>query len=414
MLDIKFIRENKEKVKKATADKQLDPSLVDQVLKLDERWRKMLGEVESLRAERNQISSKQQGISSRGKEIKEELKKIEPELKALEEKYNEAMRELPNPARDDVKVGKDDTENEFIRKEGKPVKFTFAPKDHLELGEKLGIIDVERAAKVSGARFSYLKGDAVLLEFALVNFAMETLMKEGFIPVVPPVLIKTENMKAMGYMEHGGDEQMYVLDKDGLVLVGTSEQSIGPMHANEILDTKSLPIRYAGFSTCFRREAGTYGKDMQGILRVHQFDKIEMFSYALPEAGDKEHEYLLSLEEKFLHGLALPYQVVKMCTGDLGAPAARKYDLEAWIPSQNKYREVTSTSTCTDFQARRLNIKYREGDKTEYVHTLNGTAFAIGRTIIAIMENYQQKDGSIKIPKVLQKYLGKDIISLPK
>lgn len=427
MLDIKFIRENTEKVKKAVKAKQLNASLVDKVLELDEKRRKLLVQVEILRAKRNEVSAsaspspspapdeeeiitpKEETID-KGKKLKEELKKIEPELKEIEKRYSLAMLQIPNPAKDDVKVGKDDSENEIVRKEGEPKKFDFIPKNHLELGEKLGIIDVERAAKVSGARFSYLKSDAVLLELTLVNFAMETLVKEGFIPVVPPALIKTENMRAMGYMEHGGDEQMYVLDKDGLVLVGTSEQSIGPMHAGEILDTKNFPLRYVGFSPCFRREAGTYGKDMQGILRVHQFDKVEMFSYVRPEDSDKEHEYLLGLEEKLLQALEIPYQVVKMCTGDLGAPAARKYDLEAWIPSQGKYRELTSTSTCTDFQARRLNIKYREGEKTEYVHTLNGTAFAIGRTIIAILENYQQEDGTVKIPKILQKYMGKDII----
>ncbi len=411
MLDIQFIRENKEKIKKGVAAKQLDPKVVDELLVLDEKRRKLIVEVEELRAERNEISSKEHVVSSKGKEIKEKLKKLEPELKEVEEKYKKTMFKIPNSPADDVKEGKNDTENEVLRKHGEPKKFDFKPKDHLELGEKLGIIDVERAAKVSGARFGYLKGDAVLLEFALVQLAIETLTKEGFTPVVPPVFIKTEMMQGMGYMEHGGNEQMYIFDKDGLVLVGTSEQSIGPMHANETLMANSLPLRYMGFSTCFRREAGTYGKDTRGILRVHQFDKVEMFSYVKPEDGDREHEFLLSLEEKLLQKLKLPYQVVKMCSGDLGMPAARKYDLEAWIPSQEKYRELTSTSTTTDFQARRLNIKYREGDKTEFAHTLNGTAFAIGRTIIAILENYQQEDGSVKIPKVLQKWVGKDKIS---
>jgi len=214
---------------------------------------------------------------------------------------------------------------------------------------------------------------------------------------------------SMGYLEHGGEEDMYVFEKDGLVLTGTSEQAIGPMHANETL--KDLPLRYVGFSSCFRRESGSYGKDTRGVLRVHQFDKVEMFSFTKPEDSDKEHEYLLSLEEKLFAALEIPYQVVKMCSGDLGAPAARKYDLEAWMPGQGEYREVTSTSTTTDFQARRLNIKYQSGGKTEYVHTLNGTAFAIGRTIIAIMENYQQEDGSVEIPEVLRKWVGKDKIT---
>lgn len=415
MLDIQFIRDNKEKVKKGVSAKQLDPKIVDELLTLDEKRRKLIIEVEELRKRRNEVAEERK-VSEEGKKIKEELKEKEPALKEIEEKYKRLLFEIPNPPADDVKTGKDESENEVVRKWGEPneqfkSKSKFKIRDHLELGQKLGIIDVERAAKVSGARFAYLKGDAVLLEFALVQLALETLIKEGFIPVVPPILIKTESMKGMGYMEHGGDEQMYIFDKDGVILVGTSEQSLGPMHMGEILDTKRLPLRYAGFSTCFRREAGTYGKDTRGIFRVHQFDKVEMFSFVKPEDGVREHEYLLSLEEKFLQALAIPYQVVKMCSGDLGAPAARKYDLEAWLPGQGKYREVTSASTTTDFQARRLNIKYRDGDKVDYVHTLNGTAFAVGRTIIAILENYQEKDGSVVVPEILRKWVGKDRIT---
>ncbi|MBI4153466.1 serine--tRNA ligase, partial [Candidatus Woesebacteria bacterium] len=347
-----------------------------------------------------------------GKKIKEELKGKEPELAKVENQYKEFLLQIPNLPADDVKEGKDENENEVVRSWGEPKKFDFEAKDHIALGESLNIIDIERAAKVSGPRFAYLKGDAMLLEFALVQLALETLMKEGFVPVIPPVLIKKEMMEGMGYLEHGGEEDMYVFDKDGLVLVGTSEQTIGPMHANEVL--RDLPLRYVGFSSCFRRESGSYGKDTRGILRVHQFDKVEMFSFTKPEDSDKEHEYLLSLEEKLFQALEIPYQVVKMCTGDLGAPAARKYDLEAWMPGQGTYREVTSTSTTTDFQARRLNIKYQDGGKTELVHILNGTAFAIGRTIIAILENYQQKDGSVIIPEALRKWVGKDRISKTK
>jgi seryl-tRNA synthetase len=407
MLDIIFIRENTEKVKAGVAAKQLDPKIVDEVLKLDEKRRKLIVEAEELRAKRNKAAEAKD--IEVGKKIKEELKKVEPELSKAEEEFKKSLSELPNLPADDVKEGKDERENEVVKKWGEVKKFDFKAKDHLDLGEALGIIDVERAAKVSGSRFGYLKGDAVLLEFALVQLAMETLVKEGFVPVVPPVLIKKEMMGAMGYLEHGGEEDMYVFDKDGLVLVGTSEQAIGPMHANEVLN--NLPLRYVGFSSCFRRESGSYGKDTRGILRVHQFDKVEMFAFTKPEDSDKEHENLLSIEEKLLQALEIPYQVVKMCSGDLGAPAARKYDLEAWMPGQETFREVTSTSNCTDFQARRLNIKYQAGGKTEYVHTLNGTAFAIGRTIIAIMENYQQKDGSIEIPEVLRKWVGKDIIA---
>ncbi len=412
MLDINFIRENKEKVKKGVAAKQVDAKLVDEVLKLDEKRRDLIKKVEELRQKRNEIA-KLQKPSEDGKKIKDELQDIEPELKNIEEEFKKIMLQLPNPPADDVKIGKDENENEIIKKWESPTKFDFKPKDHLELGEALGIIDVPRAAKVSGTRFYYLKGAGAVLEFALIQFALKTLSKEGFIPVIPPVLIRKKSMAGMGYLEHGGEENMYVLEEDGLVLVGTSEQSMGPMHMDEVLDGEKLPLRYMGFSSCFRREAGAYGKDTKGIFRVHQFDKVEMFSFTKPEEGDKEHEFLLSLEEKFFQALKIPYQVVKMCSGDLGAPAARKYDIEAWLPGQEKYREVTSTSTCTDFQARRLNIKFKNGEKPDFVHMLNGTAFALGRTMVAILENYQQKDGTVLIPEVLRDYTGFDKISPP-
>ena len=404
MLDIQFIRDNPDKVKKSTENKNYDPKIVDEVLALDKKRRELLQKIEALRAERNQLTRMD---LVKGKKIKNKLKEFEPALKEIEKKLKELMYQLPNPAAKDVKAGKNEAENEVVRKWGKIRKFEFAVKDHAELGEKLGMIDIGRAAKVSGSRFAYLKGDGVRLEMALVNLALETLTKKGFIPVVPPVLIKTEMMQAMGYLEHGGDEQMYIFDKDNQVLVGTSEQAIGPLHSGEVFKAEDLPRRYMGWSTCFRREAGTYGKDTRGILRVHQFDKVEMFSFTKPEDSDKEHEFLLKTEEELLQALEIPYQVVKMCSGDLGAPASRKYDLEAWLPGQNQYRELTSTSSCTDFQARRLNIKFKDKDKRQYVHTLNGTGFAIGRTLIAIMENYQTKDGHIEIPKVLQKYIGK-------
>ncbi len=408
MLDIQFIRDNPEKVKKGISARQLDPKLVDEVLSLDKKRRELLAEIEELRAKRNQAAKAKK--VEEGKKIKLQLQKLEPELKKVGSKFKKALYQIPNIVAPDVPEGKDESENKVLRKWGEPKKFDFKPKDHLELGEALDIIDVKRAAKVSGTRFGYLKGDATLLEFALINLALETLIKEGFIPVTPPALIKKQAMRGMGYMEHGREKDMYVLEKDGIVLVGTSEQSIGPMHMNEVFKAKDLPKRYVAFSSCFRREAGSYGKDTRGILRVHQFDKVEMFSFTKPEDSDKEHEFLLSLQEKFFQALDIPYKVVEMCSGDLGAPAARKYDLEAWMPGQGKYREITSTSNTTDFQARRLNIKYQDKGKTKFVHTLNGTAFAIGRTIIAILENYQEKDGSIVIPKVLQKWVGKDKI----
>lgn len=403
MLDINFIRENPEKVKKACRDKQRDPKIVDELLRVDKKRREILQKIEKLREERNKLTKKD---IKRGREIKAKLKALDPKLKEITIEFEELMFQVPSMPASDVPVGKDESENIVVRTWGKIPKLDFKPRDHLEIGEMLDIIDVKRAAKASGTRFGYLKNEAVQLEFALVNFALKTLTQKGFIPVVPPVLIKEEMMRGMGYLEHGGKENMYLLKKDGFVLVGTSEQSIGPMYTGEIFETKDLPRRYVGFSTCFRKEAGTYGKDTRGIFRVHQFDKVEMFSFIEPQkdADKKEHEYLLSLEEELVQALEIPYQITKMCTGDLGDPTARKYDVNCWLPSQKKYRETHSTSTCTDFQARRLNIRYRKNGKTDFVHTLNGTAIAIGRMMIAILENYQQKDGSVLVPKVLQKY----------
>jgi seryl-tRNA synthetase len=414
MLDIKFIRENPEKVQKAAKEKKVDVD-VKHILEIDDKFHELSIQVQTLREERNVNSGSIKGKPTQeqiknGQEIKLKIEKIEPALKAVEEELKEWLLKIPNVAKDDVKFGENDTQNDVIKTVGEPTKFNFKPKDHLELGEKLDIIDVQRASKISGARFYFLKNDGALLEFALRELAFELLLKEGFIPVLPPVMIKTEVMKGLGYMENGGDEDMYVFEKDGLVLVGTSEQSIVAMHQDDTFDAKDLPKRYVSFSTCFRREAGSYGKDTKGILRVHQFDKVEMVSFVKQGEDDKEHEYLLLLEEKLLQALKIPYQVVKMCTGDLGFPAARKYDLEAWIPSENKYREVTSASTTTDFQARRLNIKYREDDQTQFVNILNGTAFST-RPIIAILENYQNEDGSVNVPEVLQKYLNKKKIS---
>lgn len=422
MLDIKFVRENAELVQNAAKAKKADVDIAH-LLEIDKQRSDLHQIVQALQEERNALVK---GITGKptdeqiqkGKEIKEKLEKEEQQLNIVDEALQKLLLSIPNPAKSDVKIGKDESENDVVRTFKQPTTFTFTPKDHLELGEKLGIIDVERATKVSGARFAYLKGDAVLLEFALVQYAMEILMKEGFIPVVPPTLIKRETMQGLGYMENGGEEDMFSLARDDMFLVGTAEHSLVPMHMNEILDGKKFPLRYVGFSSAFRREAGSYGKDTRGIIRVHQFDKVEMVSLVETGKDDEENEFLLSLEEKLFQGLDIPYQVVKMCTGDLGFPAARKYDIEAWMPSQKKYREVTSVSTVTDFQARRLKIRYkkdlpagRQGEGTEFAYILNGTAFAIGRTIVAILENYQQEDGSVVVPEVLRKYVGKDVIT---
>ena len=414
MLDIKFIRENPEKVKKGAKNKGVKVD-VDRLLEVDKNRRELLSQIESLRAEQNKLSKpfaakgkpvKGEDAIKKAAELKRKVKGLEERFKLLDEEFDELMAQVPNLPFDDVPVGKDEADNKVLRKEGKVPKFAFNIKDHLELGEGLDIIDVKRASKVAGSRFAYLKGEAVWLWFALVRLAFETLREKGFRALLPPVMIKPEMAWAMGYLEQTDDEDAYFLEKDKLYLVATSEQTIGAMHAGEAFEEKDLPKRYFGFSTCFRREAGAYGKDTRGIIRQHQFDKIEMFSFTKPKESEKEHELMLSIEEELMGALALPYQVVNICTGDLGRPAVKKYDIETWMPSQNKYRETHSTSNCTDFQSRRLNIRYKDkkANKLEFVHTLNGTAFA-QRPLIAVLENFQQKDGSVKIPKALHKHL---------
>jgi len=408
MIDTTLLRDNPQKIAQAANDKRIELN-TEHIAHIDAEYRKVLVDVQTLRESRNRFA-KDRDIEA-GKRIKGELDQKEKALEALKQELDTLLLTIPNPAKDDVKVGKDDTENDVIRTYKTPTEFTFPVKDHLEIGEYLNMIDMERAAKVSGARFVYLKNDGVLLELALIQFALKTLMKEGFTPVITPDLIKKETMQGLGYMENGGDEDMFQIPSDDLVLVGTAEHALVPMHKDEVLDAKTFPLRYAGFSNAYRREAGSYGKDTRGILRVHQFDKVEMVSFVKKGEDDAEHEYLLSLEENFFKALDIPFQVIKMCTGDLGFPAARKYDIEAWMPSQKKYREVTSVSTVTDFQSRRLKIRYRDGDTTEYAMILNGTAFAIGRTLIAILENYQQEDGSVVVPEVLREYVGKDVLT---
>jgi len=407
MLDINFIRENSGKVKDACEKKNVDVD-VDLILELDKKKRELMTKSENLKAQQNKLG---RDNIEEAKKLKTEYKEIEPQLKETEEKLNAMLLQLPNIPFDDVPVGKDDSENVVLRKVGKPPKFNFTAKDYMQLGESLDLIDTQRAGKISGSRFGFIKNELALLEFALIKLALDTAMKEGFKPVIPPVMVKEEIASGTGFLEGTDRQECYYLQDDKLYLTGTSEQSLTGMHMNEVLNEKKLPLRYAGFSTCFRREAGSYGKDTKGILRVHQFDKLEMVIFSKPEDSKKEHELLLSIEEKLMKELGLPYQVINICTGDLGRPAAKKYDIETWLPSENKYRETHSTSNCTDFQARRLNIRYKdERGKMQFVHTLNGTAFAIGRILIMIMENYQQKNGGVKVPRALQKYCGFKII----
>jgi seryl-tRNA synthetase len=414
MLDIKFIRDNPEKVETACKKKQVKVD-IDALLDIDKKRRELLQGIEQIRAQKNEASDKiskskldseKKGIILKMKELDKKGERIEKSFNILAKEFDDSMLQIPNIPFDDVPVGKDDAGNVVMRKVGEKPKFEFKFKNYLELAENLDLIDVKRAAKTSGSRFGFIKREAVFIEFALINFVFENLTKKGFVPVVPPVMLKENMARGTGYFEASDRKEAYFLPEDNLYLVGTSEQSLLAMHADEILEEKELPKRYLGFSTCFRREAGAYGKDTKGILRVHQFDKIEMLSFCQPEKSKEEHEFLLSLEEELMQSLGIPYHVVNICTGDLGRPAAAKYDLEAWIPSENRYRETHSTSNCTDFQARRLNIRFRDKTgKLDFVHTLNGTAFAIGRILIAIIENFQQKDGSILIPEVLQKYL---------
>ncbi len=408
MLDIKFIRENPNKVKKACEDKGIKCD-VDAFLVLDVKRRGIMATVENLRASQNKAGKDNIEL---GRKIKEELKKIEPDLDNATKEWKIMQKMFPNIPFDEVPVGKDDSQNVVLRKVGKIPAFDFEIKDHLQLGESLDIIDIKSAAVASGARFYYLKNEGALLEMALVNFAFEILGKKGFSPIIPPVMLGETAAMGTGYFDNANDTQeAYYLLEDKLYLTGTSEQSLLAMKMGKTLDTKAVTERYVAFSTCFRRESGSYGKDTKGILRVHQFDKIEMVIFCKPEDSRKEHELILSLEEELMKKLGLPYQVLDICTGDLGKPVAKKYDIETWMPGQNRYRETHSTSNCTDFQARRLDIRYKDvTGKLEFVHILNGTAFAIGRTLIAILENNQQKDGSVKVPKVLHKYTGFKVI----
>lgn len=427
MLDIGILREKPELVKEAVASKNGDPARVDAFLALDVEWRKKTTELEEKRREQKELSEKRDIEAAR--KNKEEMKGLEERIRELEVERELVWIQIPNIPFDDVPRGRDESENKTIRTWGEPKRFDFRPKEHLELGEALGIIDVEKAAKISGARFAYLKGDAALLQFALVSHVFNTLtdrkvmkklaekIEEGysakpFVPVVPPVMIRPEVFRRMARLDPGQEEERYYLQKDEMYLVGSAEHTLGPIHMDETIPESQFPIRYIGYSSAFRREAGSYGKDMKGILRVHQFDKLEMESFTMPEHSRKEQDFIVSIQEHLMQSLEIPYRVIAVCTGDMGGPDARQIDIEAWLPGQNKYRETHTSDLMTDYQSRRLRTKVkRESGENELVHMNDATAFAVGRTIIAIMENYQEEDGSIKIPKVLQPYVGKKVIS---
>ena len=412
MIDIKVLRESPDLVRASQSARGEDVSLVDRVIAADEIRRSAIVEFEALKAEQNTLSKsvgsakgdEKTALLEKAKALSDAVKAAEGKKNATEAEYKNIAMTLSNIVDKAAPVG-GEADFKVLEEVGKPREFNFTPKDHVELGKILGAIDVERAAKVSGARFYYLTGVGALLELALVNYAITSASKAGFIPVIPPVLVKPAAMEGTGFLGQAAENVFHLKDED-FYLVGTSEVALAALHMDEILDAKSLPIRYAGYSPCFRKEAGSYGKDTRGIIRVHQFDKVEMFSYCALQDADAEHQKLLNWEKDFLNAMEIPYRVIDVATGDLGSSANRKFDCEAWIPTQNAYREVTSTSNCSDFQARRLNIRIKTESATTPVATLNGTLVAIPRMIVAILENHQQSDGSVILPKALQGLLG--------
>jgi len=386
---------------------------------VDERRRELNTRIDGIRAEQNKLSAQVEEAAKAGKAgepefaelrdrssaLKSELRELEPQLDELDQRREALLASLPNLPEPEAPDGETEEDNVSLREVGERPQFGFDPLDHLELGQRHGWIEMEAAANASGSRFAYLLGDLVMVELALVRFAMELVRDEGFRPTIPPVLVREQALFGTG-MFPGEREMIYEVPRDELFLVGTSEVSLASLHADQIMEASELPKRYAGFSTCFRREAGAAGRDTRGIFRVHQFDKVEMFSFVEPSDSTEEHERLLAIQERILDALEIPYRVVDVAVGDLGAPAARKFDCEAWIPSQERYREVTSCSNTTDYQARRLSARYRpaQGESPEPVHTLNGTAVAVGRTLIALLENGQREDGTVDLPSTLQEF----------
>jgi seryl-tRNA synthetase len=426
MLDIKIVRENPELVKNDLLKRGAPEKAkwVDEILDHDRKRRELITQVDVLRHERNVVTDEIAALQRRGedtsgklveaKAIPQRIKDLEVQMTTNEEKVNWVLHRLPNLMHESVPAGRDENDNVEIRTWRDKPQFDFELKDHIDIGLRLGIIDIERAAKVSGARFCYLKNEAVILEFALARMVLDTLRNEGFALVIPPVLVKEKAMFGAGFLPLG-EEDIYWIKGEDACLVGTSEVPLAAMHMDEILEESVLPLYYAGFSTCFRTEAGAHGRDTKGIFRVHQFEKIEMFKFTKPEESWAEHEKMIQTVERIYRKLNLHYRIVNICSGELGVTAAKKYDLEVWLPGQGKYREIVSCSNCTDYQARRLNIRFRNNpnDKPRFVHTLNSTAMALGRTLVAVIENYQTKDGSIIVPEALVPYAGMTCIDHP-
>jgi seryl-tRNA synthetase len=414
VLDLKAIREGPEPFREALLRRGESAALtLDQVVALDADRRVLMAQVEELRAEQNRSSkaiggardaAEREAMLAASRAAAERLSALEPRLASIERELAGLSARLPNLPDPTAPDGATDDDNVEVKRWGEPPVFDFPARDHAELGQALGTIDIDRGVRTSGSRFYYLLGAAVELQFALIRYALDFAREQGLTPVIVPVLVREKAMFDTGFLPTD-ESQIYRTADDDLYLVGTSEVALAALHADEIVDRDDLPKRYLGYSSCFRREAGTYGKDAKGIFRVHQFDKLEMFSFVLPEESAQEHERLLANEEAWVRSLELPYRVVNVCVGDLGASAAKKYDIEAWFPGQGRYREITSTSNTTDYQARRLECRVREEAGTRVLHTLNGTLCAMARTIAALMENGQRADGSIRLPEVLTRYL---------
>ena len=421
MLDYRFVKNNLEAVKQNITNRAMHADAEAAVQLFDERT-EMVTALQGLQAKRNENSlamkkardaAERNALIETGKAVKAEIAAVEAALKEKEAALDEAMRRIPNMAHPDAPIGKEDTDNREVKQVGTVPQFDFEPKDHVQLAEYLDLIDFDAATKVSGVKFYYLKNEAVFLEQALVLYGLNVLRKHGFTPFITPDVAKEDILRGIGFNPRGSESNVYTIEEEGTCLVATAEITLGGYHAGEILDKTKLPLMYCGLSHCFRREAGAAGQFSKGLYRVHQFTKLEMFVYCTPEESDTLHEKLRLIEEEIFIGLGLPFRVVDTCTGDLGAPAYRKWDLEAWMPGRNggEWGEVTSTSNCTDYQARRLNVRFKDDDgKNKYVHMLNGTAIAVSRALVAILENYQQKDGSIKVPPALVPYCGFDSI----
>src|SRR3990167_4098396 len=412
MLDIKFIRDNKKLVEETVKKRRVDVDIAH-ILEIDDTRLGLIKTVERLRRERKEAAGKKD--IEEGRKIKDKLNKQEDALRAVELELNEYLEQVPNLLSKEVPDGEGEKDNVEVKSWGEKPKFDFKNIDHIEIGKKLGIIDEERAAKVSGHGFYYLKDEGALLELALVDWAIKFLIKKGYMPVITPELVRKRFVEGTGYLPRREVPDIYKIEGEDLYLSATAEIPLAGLHADEILNEEDLPANYVGFSTSFRRESGSYGKYTKGMFRVHQFDKLEIFKFVKPEDANTAFKEIVSLEEEIFQSLEIPYRVVNICSGEMSAAAYLKYDLEYWSPVDQTYREFTSASNTTDYQARRLNIKYRKKDgSTGFVATLNGTAIAISRTPIAILENYQQKDGSVRLPKVLHGYLGKDVIQRAK